>query len=148
MHKLAALRSRRSPIALRDVLRVLADPFDGDSREQHVPHGYGALLNALQVENYEAFTQGVEGLDVGYRDCIALLRELLSELPRKQLNQRIRLMMLLLFSASSARERGASPRKAAGDGVGLSASVWQQFWADPSSKETLLDCLEGMLRQP
>ena len=50
LHKLAALRSRRSPIALRDVLRVLADPFDGDSREQHVPHGYGALLNALMVQ--------------------------------------------------------------------------------------------------
>ena len=141
LHKLAALRSRRSPIALRDVLRVLADPFDGDSREQHVPHGYGALLNALQVENYEAFTQGVEGLDVGYRECISLLRQLLPELPRQQLNQRIRLMMLLMFSSAAARERAASSASS-------EASVWAQFWAEPGSRDTLIDCFEGMLRQP
>ena len=117
------------------MLRILADPFEGVVREQHVPRGFGALLNALQVEHYQAFTEGVEGLDVGYRQCVAMLRELLPELPRAQLNQRIRLMMLFLFSASSARERAAD------------SSVWQQFWAEPSSRETLLDCLEGMLRQ-
>ena len=135
--KLATLRRQRSAIGVRDVLSVLADPFDG-SREHHVPRGYGALLNALQGENYAAFTQGVEGLDVGYRECIALLRELLPELPRAQLNQRIRLMMLLLFTTSSARERVNAAE----------GGVWQQFWAEPGSKDTLLDCLEGMLRQP
>ena len=134
--KLDALAAKGGAPTLRDVLRILADPFEGAAREAHVPRGFGALLNALQVEHYQAFTEGVEGLDVGYRQCVAMLRELLPELTRTQLNQRIRLMMLFLFSASSARERAGE------------SSVWQQFWAEPSSRETLLDCLEGMLRQP
>ena len=104
--RLAAIKAQRTP-TLRDVLRVLADPFDS-ARDQHVPRGYGALMNALQVENYQAFIEGVEGLDLGYRECIAQLRQLLPELTRQQLNQRIRLTMLLLFSSSAARERATS----------------------------------------
>ncbi|ARU04950.1 hypothetical protein CCO03_09900 [Comamonas serinivorans] len=141
LHKLAALKRKRSPPTLRDVLRVLADPFDGAVREQLVPRGYGALLNALQVEHYAAFTQGVEGLDLGYRECIGMLRALLPAVPRQQLNQRIRLMMLFLFSAASARERATGPAQGEAGG-------WQQFWSEAGSKDTLLDCLEGMLTGP
>ena len=139
LQRLAAIQAQGQP-TLRDVLRVLADPFDS-AREQHVPRGYGALMNALQVENYQAFIQGVEGLDLGYRACIGLLRQLLPELPRQQLNQRIRLMMLLLFGSAAARERASTSPSS-------EASVWAQFWAEPGSRETLIDCFEGMLRQP
>lgn len=139
LKRLAAIKAQGAP-TLRDVLRVLADPFDS-AREQHVPRGYGALMNALQVEHYQAFIAGVEGLDVGYRECISLLRQLLPELPRQQLNQRIRLMMLLMFSSAAARERATTSASS-------EASVWAQFWAEPGSRDTLIDCFEGMLRQP
>jgi AcrR family transcriptional regulator len=136
LRKLAALQNKRTAPVLRDVLRILADPFAGEKPEHVAPRGYSALLNSLQVEHYEAFIQGVEGLDVGYRQCIQRLRELLPDVPRQRLNQRIRLMMLFLFSAASARERAGG------------SSVWQVFWSQPGSRETLLDCLEGMLTGP
>jgi len=134
--KLTALEAATSTPTLRDILRILAEPFAGDAPEAIVPPGYLTLLNSLMVEHYDAFIEGVEGRDLGYRRCIEHLRALLPEVPRELLNQRIRLMMLFLFSVASTRDRPAE------------GTVWQRFWQEPASRLTLIDCIEGMLRQP
>lgn len=95
-----------------------------------------SLLNALLIERYDAFLDGVAGLDAGYRRCIAHIRALLPGVPQTLLNQRIRLTMFLLFNVASSRERPAR------------GTLLLPFWSLPASNEDLLGCLERMLAWP
>jgi AcrR family transcriptional regulator len=136
IRKLNALEAATPRPTLRDILRIITNPFSGSEAQAATEPGYSALIHSLLVDQYDALLEGAEGLDVGYRRCIEHIRALLPGLPRRLFNQRMRLMMLFLFSLSSARERAAPE------------TVWGRFWKDPASEANLLDCLEGMLAEP
>ncbi len=121
---------------LRDILRILTDPFAGEDIQAVVQPGYLGLINSLLVDHYDALVEAVGDRDVGYRRCVEHIRALLPDIPRELLNQRIRLMMFFLFGIAASRERAEK------------GSLWARFWKEPASDANLLDCLEGMLNEP
>ncbi|MBB1601481.1 TetR/AcrR family transcriptional regulator [Variovorax sp. UMC13] len=139
LQRLDALEALATPPKLRDIVKLLAEPMGprGDApADADDDAGYIPFMNSLLVRHHAVFLEGVEGHDVGFRRCIAHLRALLPDMPTELFNQRLRLMMLYLFTAVSAREQ-------TGEG-----STWYRLWAHPASEENFIDSIEGLLREP
>lgn len=139
LQRLDALEVLKTPPTLRDIVKLLADPMgtsahaladDGDDA------GYIPFMNSLLVRHHTVFLEGVDGHDVGFKRCVAHLRMLLPDMPTELFNQRLRLMMLYLFTAVSAREQTGED------------STWYRLWAHPASEENFIDSIEGLLREP
>jgi hypothetical protein len=78
-----------------------------------------------------------DGADRGIRRCLAHLRRFLPDLPARIAQQRLMLLMLILFAVSSSREAAREQ-----------PSVWRALWGTPASSENLVDTLVGLLTAP
>lgn len=131
LQQLDALEALKAPPVLRDIVKLLADPLGARDDSGYIP-----FMNSLLVRHHAVFLEGVEGHDVGFKRCVAHLRRLLPDMPTELFNQRLRLMMLYLFTAVSAREQTGEH------------STWYRLWEHPASQENFIDSIEGMLREP
>ena len=129
-HRLDQIEAKGGPKKLREVIELLAHPY-------YVDDAYMKFLNRLMQDNYGLFLQGAEGQDSGFRRVIAHVRQFLPETPKAILTQRFQLVIVYLTSMIALQS---------GNGQGHEA--WQRFWNTPGADETLLDTVEGMLRQP
>ncbi|CAN7772349.1 helix-turn-helix domain containing protein [Variovorax sp. LjRoot84] len=137
LQQLDALEALETPPTLRDIVKLLADPLGPRcTADQGDDTGYIPFMNSLLVRHHAMFLEGVDGQDAGFKRCVAHLRALLPDIPTELFNQRLRLMMLYLFTAVSAREQ-------TGD-----RSTWYRLWEHPASEENFIDSVEGMLREP
>ncbi len=134
--RLDALEIGERPIVLRDIVRLVVDPVI-----QFEPADeFGVSFVArMAMEHYELV---LESMDAGrressYRRCIDHAQRLLPDLPRRLLDQRIKLMTLYVLAAFSSREGATSQ-----------GNAWRSLWDDPAAIENLLDTVEGLLSQP
>jgi AcrR family transcriptional regulator len=128
--RLDRLEAKGGPTSIREVIELLAYPY-------FVDDAYMRFLNRLMQDNYGLFLQGAEGQDSGFKRVIAHIRWLLPDIPKPILSQRFHLMIVYLTSML-AQQSGSGPGQ----------QVWSRFWNMPGAEETLLDTVEGMLRQP
>jgi len=139
LQRLDALEALPAPPVLRDIVKLLTDPLaapgTGPSAESD-DAGYIPFMNSLLVKHHTVFLEGVDGHDIGFKRCVTHLRRLLPHLPTELFNQRLRLMMLYLFTAVSAREQTGE------------RDTWYRLWQHPASHENFIDSIEGMLREP
>lgn len=134
--RLDVLEAAGGPLALRDVVRVVVDPV---LTFEPVDEFGVAFAARMTMEHYDLVLESMDAgrHDSSYRRCINHAQRLLPDMPRKLLDQRIKLMTLYILAAFSSRE-GAT----AGDGP------WRTLWADPAAIENLIDTVEGLLSQP
>lgn len=128
--RLDRLEAEGGPTSLREVIELLAYPF-------YVDDAFMRFLNRLMQDNYGLFLQGAEGQDSGFKRVIAHVRQLLPDIPKPVLSQRFQLVIVYLTSMIALQS-----------GSGPGHEVWSRFWNMPGADETLLDTVEGMLRQP
>lgn len=136
LRRLDAIEAESGPPGLRDIVKLLADPLAPRDVDAPEDAGHISFMNSLLVKHHDVFLEGIEGHDVGFKRCVAHIRRLLPDLPPEILNQRLRLMMLYLFTVVSAREQ-----------IG-ERSTWYRLWQHPASQENFVDTIEGMLREP
>jgi AcrR family transcriptional regulator len=127
--RLDQIEAEGGPKSVRELIWLLAHPYLTDD-------SYMRFVTRLMQDNYSLFLEGAEGQAKGLRRLIAHMRRLLPHLPAPILSQRFRLMIVYLVStvALQAGRRGDE--------------VWARFWDMPGAEETLVDTVEGMLRQP
>lgn len=148
LQRLDALEALDAPPVLRDIVKLLADPLGGpatdppeaaddeaDDAADDAGH-YIPFMNSLLVKHHAVFLEGVDGHDIGFKRCVAHLRRLLPGIPTALFNQRLRLTMLYLFTAVSAREQTGEH------------TTWYRLWQHPASQENFIDSIEGLLREP
>lgn len=140
LQQLNALEALETQPTLRGIVKLLADPLGKQRTEEAEDSdddaGYIPFMNSLLVRHHAVFLEGVDGHDVGFKRCVVYLRKLLPGIPTELFNQRLRLMMLYLFTAVSAREQTGE------------SSTWFRLWEHPASEENFIDSIEGMLREP
>jgi AcrR family transcriptional regulator len=128
--RLDRLEADGGPETIREVIELLAYPF-------FVDDAYMGFLSRLMQDNYGLFLEGAEGQDSGFRRVIAHVRRLLPDVPTQILSQRFQLIIVYLTSMIALQS-----------GSGQGHELWSRFWNTPGADETLLDTVEGMLRQP
>jgi AcrR family transcriptional regulator len=128
--RLNRLEAEGGPTSVREVIELLAYPY-------FVDDAYMKFLNRLMQDNYGLFLQGAEGQDSGFKRVIAHIRRLLPDIPKPVLAQRFQLVIVYLTSMLALQS-----------GSGPGQEVWSRFWNAPGADESLLDTVEGMLRQP
>jgi AcrR family transcriptional regulator len=128
--RLDRIEAEGGPKSIRDVIELLAYPY-------FVDDAYMRFISRLMQDNYGLFLEGAKGQDSGFLRVIAHMRRLLPDIPKQILSQRFQLMIVYL--ASMVALQGGNRQ---GD------AVWSRFWNAPGAEETLLDTVEGMLRQP
>lgn len=128
--RLDRMEARGGPRDMREVIELLAYPY-------FVDDDYMRFLSRLMQDNYGLFLEGAKDLDAGFHRLIAYVRRLLPDMPKPILFQRFHLVIVYLTSMVALQGEGRQ---------GL--DVWSRFWNTPGAEETLLDTVEGMLRQP
>jgi AcrR family transcriptional regulator len=128
--RLDRIEADGGPTTIREVIELLAYPY-------FVDEAYMRFLSRLMQDNYGLFLQGAEGQDSGFRRVIAHVRRLLPDIPKPILAQRFQLMIVYITSMIALQS-----------GSGQGHESWRRFWSAPGADETLLDTVEGMLRQP
>jgi AcrR family transcriptional regulator len=128
--RLDRMEAQGGPKNIREIIELLAYPY-------FVDDAYMRFLSRLMQDNYGLFLQGAEGQDSGFKRVIAHVRRLLPDIPAPILKQRFHLMIVYLTSMIALQ-----------NGSGEGHELWSRFWNTPGAEETLLDTVEGMLRQP
>lgn len=129
---LDALEASGKPITLREILRLLTGLQGMDTVELH------RLFTMLQIYRRDLMHTEIPGKwDTAYQRCVEHLRTLLPGHPPKVLEQRLYFLVPFLWTFMATREGGEER-----------AEFWKEFWADPSTLESLLDAAEGLLAQP
>ena len=135
---------RGSKITVRDLISVIVQSTI-QARDEHDEHTYVRFFATVHQHNHALFVELLgHGLDEGFRRCITHLRRLLPHHPHEVLNERIRLLMLLMGAALSLRETAlehANPRH-------LSTMESSDNWGSENVLEHLIDACEGILCQP
>jgi len=126
------LEGSRKPLTVRSILRVIA-VLDADDREEAVR--FFAMLNIYRRDLMHTAIPG--RWDRTYQRCVDHLRGLLPSYPEAVLRQRLYFLIPYLWNFLATRDGGSGQ-----------AQFWTEFWADPSTIETLLDTAEGILVQP
>lgn len=130
---LDALEAEGGPHSLREVIQILVHSPGLDCAEDA---RYILFMNSLLVKHHALLLEGFEGHDAGFRRCVSHLRHRLPRLAPELFEQRLRLVMLYIFSAMAAREQ-------LGGG-----GTWNRLWQHPASNENFVDTIEGMLLAP
>lgn len=128
--RLDELEARGGPTSIQDVIELLANPY-------FVDEDYMGFLSRLMQDNYGLFLEGAQGQNSGFRRVFAHAQRLLPDIPEPILLQRFQMLLVYLTTMLAMQGRGMQ------DDV-----VWSSFWSVPGAKQTLLDTVEGMLRQP
>lgn len=129
-HRLDRIEAKGGPKTLREVIELLAYPY-------YVDDAYMKFLNRLMQDNYGLFLQGAEGQDSGFKRVMVHVGRFLPDIPKAVLAQRFQLVIVYLTSMIALQ-----------NGSGPDHEAWSRFWNTPGADETLLDTVEGMLRQP
>jgi AcrR family transcriptional regulator len=127
--RLDMLEAEGGPKALREVIELLAYPY-------FVHTDFMRFLSRLMQDNYSLFREGAKDQNSGFLRVISHVEHLLPDIPKPILLQRLRLVIVYLASMIALQGGGAGHQG------------WSQFWDTPGAEETLLDTVEGMLRQP
>lgn len=127
--RLDRMEAAGGPKAVREVIELLAHPY-------FIDDDFMRFLSRLMQDNYILFLEGAKDQNAGFMRVMAHLQRLLPELPTLVLFQRIQLVIVYLTSMIALQ------------GGGDGHKGWAQFWDTPGAGETLLDTVEGMLRQP
>jgi AcrR family transcriptional regulator len=129
---LDALEASGRPITIREILKLLIGNQDESSPE------FTRLLTMLQTYRRDLMHTEIPGKwDKAFQRCVEHLRRLMPDHPRKVLQQRLYFLIPFLWTFLATREGGEER-----------AEFWKQFWADPSTLESMLDTAEGMLIHP
>lgn len=138
------LEARGGEIVLRDVLSIMVrSAIDlGDDPEAET---YIRFFARFQQQNHGAIAEIIANrFDSGFRRCITHLRRLVTECPREILNERIRMMMLMVTATLSLRELV----REYGGSEDLSQIFGGRAWTSETLLENLIDACEGIFRQP
>lgn len=127
--RLDRMEAEGGPKAIREVIELLAHPY-------FVDDNFMRFLSRLMQDNYGLFLEGAKDQDWGFMRVISHVHRLLPEIPTPILFQRIQLVIVYLTSMIALQSGGEAHKG------------WAQFWDTPGAEETLLDTVEGMLRQP
>jgi AcrR family transcriptional regulator len=118
-------------LSIRDILKVLIshEPNTDENRR---------LFAMLQLHRRDLMHTAIPGhWDQAYRRCVVHLRELLPNYGEEILSQRLYFVIPHLWTFLATRESSEEQAK-----------FWKDFWADPSTIESLLDTAEGILVHP
>ncbi|MET0362599.1 MAG: TetR/AcrR family transcriptional regulator [Sphingobium sp.] len=129
---LDALEASGRTITIREILKLLIGPTESGSFE------YNRLLTMLQTYRRDLMHTEIPGKwDSAFQRCVEHLRGLMPGHPPKVLQQRLYFLIPFIWTFLATSEGGEER-----------AEFWKQFWADPSTIESLLDTAEGMLVHP
>lgn len=128
--RLNRLEAHGGPKTIREVIELLAYPYVVD-------RNFMKFLSRLMQDNYGLFLEGARGQDSGFLRVAAHVHRLLPDIPNEILLQRFHMMIVYMTSMLALQAPGRPDDE-----------VWTPFWNMPGARETLLDTVEGMLRQP
>jgi AcrR family transcriptional regulator len=129
------LEASGKPITLRAIIRTLV-PID--QSEWGLGSNSMRLLTMLQYYRRDLMHTVIPGTwDRAYHRCLEHLRGLLPDHSAAIFKQRFYFLIPYLWTFLATRE-----------GEEDQAHFWKDFWADPSTIETLLDTAEAILIQP
>lgn len=138
------LEARQNGITLRDVMSVIIRPCI-DLRADPEGETYSRFFSIFQRSNSNMFLEVVSSHhDRGYRRCVAHLRRLLPDLPRKILNERIIFMMLMVGTILSARETALEQN----GGSDVAQVYGGRMWSSATLIDNLIDACVGVFLQP
>jgi AcrR family transcriptional regulator len=133
-----------SPITLHDIIALIvrsAIDLEGSSGGET----WARFFCMLQRDNVDVFMESMSNhQDVGFRRCVGHLRQLLPELPREDLNERIIFMMIAIVASLSFREAALEQRETAN----LTKIYGGKVWISESLIDNLIASCEGMFTRP
>lgn len=138
------LERQGTPITVHDVVALIvrsAVDLEGS------PGGetWARFFCMLQRDNLDVFMEAMSNHhDVGFRRCIGHLRQLLPELPREDLNERVIFMMIAIVASLSFREAALEQRNA----DNLNKIYGGRIWTSESLIDNLIASCEGMFTRP
>jgi AcrR family transcriptional regulator len=141
---LDALEHLGSPITLNDIISLIvrsAIDLEGS------PGGetWARFFCMLQRENLDVFMEAMSNYqDVGFRRCVAHLRQLLPDLAREDLNERIIFMMIAIVASLSFREAALEQANSSN----LGRIYGGRIWISDSLIDNLIASCEGMFLRP
>jgi AcrR family transcriptional regulator len=129
------LEAAGRPMTIRGILRLIV-PID--LAEWDLGPNSMRLLTMLQYYRRDLMHTVIPGAwDQAYQRCLTHLRPLLPDQSDAVFKQRLLFLIPYLWSFLATREGGEAQ-----------AQFWKDFWADPTTLETLLDTAEAILTQP
>lgn len=134
--RLDAIEAAGGPTGLRDIVHLVVDPVIGATPKDEFSVSFAVRLT---VDHYDMLLESMESRrrDSSYRRCVEHIHRFVPALPRRLLDQRIKLMTLYVLAAVSSREGAEGGR-----------NDWAELWADPAAIANLIDTVEGLLSQP
>lgn len=132
------------PITLHDIIALIvrsAVDLEGSSGGET----WARFFCMLQRDNLDVFMESMSNhQDLGFRRCVGHLRQLLPELPREDLNERIIFMMIAIVASLSFREAALERR----DAAHLAKIYGGRIWVSESLIDNLIASCEGMFTRP
>lgn len=137
--RLAALEAGEAPVTIRAIAAMLARPVSEAEAEalggsQDFSRRF--LAQAL-ISHRDVMFDAIQDEDQAIRRAWEMVRALAPDLPGPVLQQRLRLALLYMTAAASARE-----------GAKRGANRNETLWTHPAVEENLADTVEGMIRAP
>lgn len=138
------LECQGSPITLHDVIALIVrssvDLEGGAGGET-----WARFFCMLQRDNLDVFMEAMSNhQDLGFRRCVGHLRQLLPDLPREDLNERVIFMMIAIVASLSFREAALEQR----DTANLNKIYGGRIWVSESLIDNLIASCEGMFTRP
>lgn len=132
---IACLMDRGGPSGVREVLEALVRPVDLITEEEEPGGTYIRFLADVQTNRRDLVRQYLgDRWNVGYRQCLNHLRDLLSHIPAPLLEQRMSMVGIYANAIFAAKE-------AARD----ASEIPNRFWAPPYTIENIIDSLQAVL---
>jgi len=132
---LDAMTAKGAPLSVRLVLEALVRPVSLMTEDAEHGNTYIRFIANLQM-NHRAFFRNTLGdrWNAGYRRCLSLLRELLTDVPQPLLEQRISMMGIYANALFAAKEAALD------DGHAIN-----RFWTPPHTLDNIIDTLLAVL---
>ncbi len=133
-----------NPITLHDIIALIvrsAIDLEGSAGGET----WARFFCMLQRDNLDVFMESMSNhQDLGFRRCVGHLRQLLPELPREDLNERIIFMMIAIVASLSFREAALEQHNA----TNLAKIYGGRIWVSESLIDNLIASCEGMFTRP
>ncbi len=129
------MAARGGPVDVRSVLEALILPVSQMTEDEERGNTYIRFIANLQM-NHRAFFRSTLGdrWNAGYRRCLALLRELLADVPPPLLEQRISMMGIYANALFAAKEAALDEGQST-----------NRFWTPAHTLDNIIDTLLAVL---